>query len=108
MDLNYNLSKTDLQSLFDWEPDLKRFRREVLEAEVRGTRDDYALVEMECSIDLIDAELLAARPAGNQPTTRLREIRGGLASLIARMNRLPAAPGGQHWAQERCWHDRAD
>lgn len=65
-------------------------------AEARGVRDDLTLAEIECSIDLLDAELSSQpEPASIIPTetgdVRIRrEIRLRLVRLAARMQRLPA------------------
>jgi hypothetical protein len=45
--------------LFDWQLDIQRLEREADEAAAAGAPDPWALVEAECSLDLIDAELLA-------------------------------------------------
>lgn len=42
-----------------WTPDIERFRHEVEDARRSGAGDGLTLAEMECSLDLIDADLVA-------------------------------------------------
>jgi len=82
------------EPLFDWQPDAERLAREVISAELKGRRDELTLAEIECSLDLIDAELAGARRkgAGVEPDARGRDlsaIRARLAGLAARLYRLP-------------------
>ena len=74
--------------LFDWAPDADRLEREVSMAEARGVRDDLTLAEIECSIDLLDDEISSHQGPASIART---EIRRRLASLAARLQRLPAA-----------------
>lgn len=49
------------ESLFDWRLDIERLERQARQA-VRARRpDDWALVEAECSKDLIEAEMTAIK-----------------------------------------------
>ena len=66
-------------SLFDWELDLERLEREAKEAAESGRRDDLALAEAECSLDLVDAEIMALRSAKAEAA----EIAKSLAKLHA-------------------------
>lgn len=83
------------EAAFDWQPDAERLERETRLAELRRQCDDLTLAEIECSLDLIDAEIasMRRRPAWNaEPDPKLRElstVRGKLASLMARLQRLP-------------------
>lgn len=72
------------EALFDWAPDLARFEREVDEASGKGIGDGLTLAEMECSIDLIDTELLAWR--GHHPQSE--DIRRSIADLVALRGKL--------------------
>lgn len=47
--------------LFDWQLDVSRLEKEAYEAKQRSTPDPWALVEAECSLDLVDAEIAAIR-----------------------------------------------
>ena len=49
-------------SVAEWQPDMSRYRREVEEATRTREGDPLTLVEMECSLDLIDADLAALIP----------------------------------------------
>lgn len=81
---------------FDWQPDTERLGREVRSAELKGRRDDLTLAEIECSLDLVDAELAALRrQAGRNagPGSKLQDlitVRGRLSALAGRLQRLPA------------------
>ena len=72
------------EALFDWAPDLDRFEREVDEASRRGLGDELTLAEMECSIDLIDTELMGWR--GHHPQSE--DVRRSIADLVALRGRL--------------------
>jgi len=80
--------------LFDWRPDLARFEREVETASRAGVGDALTLGEMQCSLDLIDAELLALRSGDHRSDSRQTKIqewlsmRGRLARLISKMEPL--------------------
>jgi len=78
------------EALFDWEPDLERFERDVAEAVAREFGDPLTLAEMECSLDLIDGELMTLRCRGGaaRDGTELADLRGRLADLIERLRPL--------------------
>ena len=74
-----------------WRPDVHRLEREVIEAEIRGCPDDLALAEIECSMDLIDAELVAvrARPSAfDDSSSTADELAKTRARLQGLANRL--------------------
>jgi len=81
--------------LFDWAPDAERLDREVRSAELNGRRDELTLAEIECSMDLLDAEIAALRQrpqADLSVDPELKErtaIRRRLAELAFRLERLP-------------------
>lgn len=80
------------EPLFDWRPDAERLSREVRSAELKGRRDDLTLAEIECSMDLIDAELAGRRRHGGEIDAKTRElttIRAQLDVLARRLYRLP-------------------
>ena len=81
-----------LDVTFDWRGDIERFGRELAMAEERGTGDSLSLAEMECSLDLIDAELLGLRDRDRgRSTAQIRDLtglRGKLAHFITRMKRI--------------------
>lgn len=90
----YVSTRPHLESLFDWGQDIARFEREVDEATLRGTGDSLTLAEMECSIDLIEAELAALQACRgsssetNGTAPQLIKLRTLLARLIERMGPL--------------------
>jgi len=77
-------------SVAEWQPDMSRYRREVEEATRTREGDPLTLVEMECSLDLIDADL-AALQSGRADTRTLMskdlalEVRRELQGLITTM-----------------------
>jgi hypothetical protein len=77
---------------FEWRPDLDRFERELDRAELTRRRDELTLAEMECSVELIDAELVALRAANYDEAGReiaeWERIRSRLLRLIRRMRLL--------------------
>jgi hypothetical protein len=81
--------------LFDWAPDAERLEREVRSAELKGLRDELTLAEIECSMDLLDAEIAALRErpqADLSVDPQLKErtdVRRRLAALAVRLERLP-------------------
>lgn len=94
---NQNVSTSQLPGLLlDWEPDIARFEREVMDAVARGTGDPLSLAEMECSLDLLDAEIAAWRRRSSQSDVeraafdKLRSLRGKLTRLIDRLRPLTA------------------
>lgn len=48
-------------STFAWRADLERLRREVNTARAQGVSDPFCLAELQCSLDLIDADILGLR-----------------------------------------------
>ena len=74
----------------EWQPDMARYRQEVQEAIRTGVGDPLTLVEMECSLDLVDADIVAMQ-AGNEQTRTLMprdlalEVRSELQGLITTM-----------------------
>ena len=84
------------EPMFDWAPDAERLEREVRSAELKGARDDLTLAEIECSLDLLDAEIEAFRHASRpdlsaHPQLRERnQVRRKLAELAQRLERLSA------------------
>lgn len=76
----------DVGALFDWQPDLDRFDREIAASRGTGRGDPLTLAEMECSLDLLEAELigLKARPKTDDS-----------AASIAATSRLVARLTGQ-------------
>lgn len=77
-------------SVAEWQPDLARYRREVEEAIRSREGDPLTLVEMECSLDLVDADILAIQ-SGKADTRTLMsrdlalEVRSELHGLITTM-----------------------
>lgn len=77
-------------SVAEWQPDMARYRREVEEAIQTREGDPLTLVEMECSLDLVDADILALQ-SGKADTRTLMsrdlalEVRSELQGLITTM-----------------------
>lgn len=77
-------------SVAEWQPDMVRYRREVEEAIRTGEGDPLTLVEMELSLDLVDADILALQ-SGKADTRTLMsqdlalEVRSELQGLIKTM-----------------------
>jgi hypothetical protein len=83
-------------ALLPWRADLARFHSEVEEASERGFGDPLTLAEMECSLDLIDADILALRSV-KAPEERTRtslaeasKLREELLGLIVRLTHITA------------------
>jgi hypothetical protein len=80
--------------LFDWAPHLDRLREEAAVASLAGRRDPWALVEAECWLDLIDAEIAAhrklpqSRPEVVEGLKQLTTWRGELQLVIRRLKSL--------------------
>lgn len=74
-----------------WKPDMARFRTEVEAARDYGSADPLTFAEMECSLDLIDADLAALRASpqdtGDMPRQLVEasDIRSELLELIRLM-----------------------
>lgn len=70
-----------------WKPDMARFRREVEDAKSSGSGDGLTLAEMECSLDLIDADLSALR-SSNKSDQRTQSSIKAVAELKRSLERL--------------------
>jgi hypothetical protein len=68
----------------EWRPDIERLRREVGAASTVGTIDDLAVAEVECWIDLIDAELSARAGRDDADVRQLKAWRSELAAMLKR------------------------
>ena len=94
MDISLHAASATPEAMFDWEPDADRLEREVRSAEIKGLRDDLTLAEIECSIDLLDAEISGLRlrakdESERQKLTARGTVRHKLASLASRLSSLP-------------------
>lgn len=74
----------------EWQPDMGRYRRDVEEAVRNRNGDPLALAEMECSLDLVDADLAALRSGKEDIRTLMSqdlalEVRRELQGLITTM-----------------------
>lgn len=80
--------------LFDWQLDVERLEREAQAAAKSRRPDDWALVEAECSLDLIDAELAAIRKSQSDPAlvamtvAHLTQWRARVGRVIERLRAL--------------------
>lgn len=77
-------------SVAEWQPDMARYRREVEEAVRTRQGDPLTLAEMECSLDLVDADLAALRSGKGDTRTLMSqdlalEVRGELQRLVTTM-----------------------
>jgi hypothetical protein len=61
VEIGFPFSPDEGGLLFDWKLDIERLEREARDAMARRQPNDWALVEAECSQDLIEAELKAAQ-----------------------------------------------
>ncbi len=73
--------------LFDWRPDMERLKDEAHAAQETGRSDPYAIVEVECWLDLVGAEIVAHQ-AGDP---ELAEIAAGLDELTRWRDELQLA-----------------
>ena len=73
--------------LFDWKLDIERLEREARQAVQTRRTDDWALVEAECSKDLIEAEMAALR-GKNQKTEAVAATMAHLRSWSLRVDRI--------------------
>jgi len=71
--------------LFDWKLDVQRLEREAKAALAAGRSDPWTTVEAECSLDLIEAELVAMK--GRDPR-QVSESIVELRSWKARVERV--------------------
>jgi len=81
--------------LFDWQLDVQRLEREARAATASGRGDPWTMVEAECSLDLIDAELAALK--GRDPrqvadsVTELRSWKARVERVIRSLRSLDNA-----------------
>lgn len=78
--------------LFDWQLDIERLEQQADEAAATGVPDPWVLVEAECSLDLIEAELSAlskidARKS-DPSATYLKRWRDRAEALLMRLRKL--------------------
>lgn len=71
--------------LFDWHLDVRRLEREAKQATSAGRADPWTLVEAECSLDLIGAELAALK---NRDSRQVADSVAELQSWRARIERV--------------------
>ncbi|MDB5542134.1 MAG: hypothetical protein JWQ89_3861 [Devosia sp.] len=87
-------ASADMTVLFDWKSDVQRLERHLAAARADGMPDPWTLAEAECSIDLIDNELLtfrsldARRPEVAETIRRHLEWRARIAEVIAQLQDL--------------------
>lgn len=67
-------SADEVGLLFDWKLDIERLEREARDAMARRQTNDWALVEAECSQDLIEAELKAAQAQYDKGEATQRKV----------------------------------
>jgi len=84
------------ESLFDWQHDIERLTRQTRAAMTNRRSDEWALAEAQCTLDLIMAELLAARcdrkadaEAALSTVARLEIWRAQVEGLIQDLQSLP-------------------
>lgn len=77
-----------------WQSDITRYRRDVEEAKATGCGDSLTLAEMECSLDLIEADLLAllrSNKTDERTKTSIKAVtalKQNLEKLVAEMRPL--------------------
>ena len=77
-----------------WAPSIERLRADYEAARAAGELDPWSIVEAECWLDLIEAELSAkSTKADPELCARLVGWRQEIASLLARMRALRARSG---------------
>jgi hypothetical protein len=80
---------SEVVGAFDWAPSIERLEREYSAAAALGRADPWALVEAECWLDLVQAELIAARSRNDLAAiSRLEGWTGQLKGLLDRLDRL--------------------
>lgn len=77
-------------AVVEWQPDMARYRLEVEEAIRRGVGDPLTLAEMECALELVDADLVALQSATPDTRTLMShelalEVRSELQGLVTTM-----------------------
>jgi len=75
------------ESLFDWQLDIERLERQAWQAVRTHRPDDWALVEAECSKDLIEAEMTAVK-AKSAKTEAVATTMEHLQSWSRRVDRV--------------------
>lgn len=86
----YSSQSSYAYAVAEWQPDMARYRREVQQAVRTREGDPLALIEMECSLDLVDADLAALRSGRSDTRTLMSaelaaEVRSELLGLITTM-----------------------
>ena len=77
---------SEVLGAFDWAPSIERLEREYSAAAALGRADPWALVETECWLDLVHAELIAARSRNDlEAISRLEGWMGQLKGLLDRL-----------------------
>ena len=80
--------------LFDWQLDVERLEREARAAKQAGRPDPWTKIEAECSLDLIEAELIALRGRErDESAASVVELRSW-KSRIERVIRMLETPDG--------------
>lgn len=92
-------SRKSSDLLFDWQLDVQRLEREAKAAATAGREDPWALAEAECSLDLIDAELVALRGRGaheaGDSVVQLRSWKARLERVIRLLESRDPQRAGQ-------------
>jgi hypothetical protein len=82
-------SSSQAFGVFDWAPAIERLEREYSAAADRDRTDPWALAEAECWLDLVHAELMAAKGRNDLSTvSRLEAWAAKLSGLVERLDRL--------------------
>lgn len=73
----------------DWQPDIERLKRETQLAQAHGRSDPWTLAEVECWLDLIDAEIAAQAQLANDVALRaLQTWKAELGALVRALDAL--------------------
>ncbi|MDC9822759.1 hypothetical protein PRN20_03345 [Devosia sp. ZB163] len=83
---DFSTSSSGEELLFDWQLDVSRLEKEAFDAKQNKIADPWALVEAECSLDLVDAEIAAIR--GSSPSEARTKILAHLEAWRLRLERV--------------------
>jgi hypothetical protein len=102
-----NFDTQSIEDVIGWHPNLERMRNEVQLARMGQPVNPWSIVEAECWLDLIEAELTARSTQNNLPVrtqliawrteiARLRTQLKTLASSARQVSDQPSERGGSH------------
>ena len=87
-----NLEAESVEAVIGWHPNLERMRNEVQQARMGQPVNPWSIVEAECWLDLIEAELAAKSSYGNpRVRTQLIAWRTEIARLRTQLKALASS-----------------